>query len=141
MSATSWEVRLRIVSEQRSVAELSALVGIDPDHSIERGTLRHGSSLPRRFSSWEIESRCEAMTDVADHVGDILERIVDRREKLRLVAAQVDGFELSIVGHFNPRLDDNPGMNLTSDHLGFLADVRASLDLEIVAIEPAPARP
>ena len=81
------------------------------------------------------------MTDVADHVGDILERIVDRRETLRLVAAQVDGFELSIVGHFNPMLDDNPGMNLTSDHLAFLADVRASLDLEIVAIEPAPARP
>jgi hypothetical protein len=135
MSAPQWEVRLRLVSEKLSVAEITTMVGVEPDRSTERGTLRRGSSLPRRFSAWEIESRLGVAGDVAEHVSSITERMLSHSGSLRRAAEQVDGFELSIVGRFDPTVDDSPGVNLTHDHLAFLAAVGASLDLEIVAVE------
>ncbi len=132
MSAPQWDIRLRIVSETLSVAEITTMTGVPPDRSSDRGTLRRGSSLPRRFSSWEIESGLNAAMDVAAHVSRIVERMAGHADALRRTAELADGFELSIVGRFEPTVDDSPGVNLTGDHLAFLASVRASLDLEIV---------
>lgn len=135
MSAPEWEVRLRLVSESRSVAELTALVGMHPDRSSDRGTFRRGSSLARRFSSWEIESDLDASRDVSQHVSRIVERLMGHTDALRRAAALADGLELSIVGRFDPRTDDRPGVNLTDGHVAFLGSVCASIDLEVI---PAP---
>ena len=114
------------------MSDTTTMTGVSPDRSSERGTLRQGSALPRRFSSWEITSGLSATTEVAQHVGRIVERMAGHADALRRTGERVDGFELSIVGRFEPALDDNPGVNLTGEQLEFLACVRASLDLGIV---------
>lgn len=136
MSAPLWDVRLRMISETLSVAEIATMTGVPPDRSSERGTFRRGSSLARRFSAWEIESGLDASTDVAEHVSRIVERLAGHADELRRTAELADGFELSIVGRFEPEVDDSPGVNLTGEHLAFLASAGASLDIEIVPQPP-----
>ena len=138
MSVPTWNVRLRIVSEVLTVAEITRIVGVSPDRSSDRGSLRRGSSLALRFSAWEFESGLSATADVTEHVSRIVERLETHAVALRSAAGLADGFELSIVGRFDPALDHSPGLNLTVDHLAFLTSVGASLDLEIIP-EAAPA--
>lgn len=139
MSAPQWDVRLRIVSEALTVAEITSMTGVPPDRSSERGTFRLGSSLARRFSSWEIESGLGAAENVTAHVSRIVDRLAGHAEALQRASKLVDGFELSIVGRFDPTADDSPGLNLTDEHLAFLAGVLASLDVEIVPEPPGDA--
>jgi hypothetical protein len=137
MSAPQWDIRLRIVSETLSVTEITTMTGLQPDRSSERGSFSPGSSLARRFTSWEIESGLSATSDVSAHVSRIADRLAGHVGALRRAAELADGFELSIVGRFDPTADDSPGVNLTDDHLSFLASVHASLDLEIIPEPPA----
>jgi Domain of unknown function (DUF4279) len=133
MSAIEWTVRLRLVSERLSLAEMTEMVGVDPDRCSERGSLRSGSSLPRRFSSWEVESRLSATADVDEQVADLAERMVTHAESLRIAGVQADGFELAVVGRFDPAVDHSPGVNLSTANLSFLTNIGATFDLEIIA--------
>lgn len=113
MSEPIWDVRLRIVSESLSVAELTAMIGVLPDQSSERGSFRRGSSLARRFSSWEIESGLDAAMDVTTHVFRVIERMSRHVDTLRKASDLADGLELAIVGRFRPSTHDNPGVGIS----------------------------
>lgn len=133
MNLPCWNIRLRIISETLTVPEIERLVGGRPDRASERGTLPHGSSLPRRFSTWEVTSLLDPTADAGEHVSGILDRVSDLAEGFLRAVDSGCLLEMSIVARFDPSTDRNPNCNLSAEQLRFLAKIRAEVDLEIIA--------
>jgi hypothetical protein len=136
MSSVWWKVSLRLVSDELSVAEISEMLGGEPDQSSDRGTFRPGSTLPRKFSFWEIHSDLPGESDVEDHVDRIIERMPVSFDDVRRVRPSLTFCVLAITGYFLRKDVGKPGVNLTERQLSLLAHAVASIDIELVPTRP-----
>lgn len=136
MSSVRWKVSLRLGSDELSVAELSKMLGGQPDQSSDRGTYRPGSSLPRKFSFWKIHSDLPAEADVEDHVDRIIDRMPVSFDDVRRVRPSLEFCELSILGYFLREDVGKPGISLTERQLSLLAHAVTSIDIELVPTLP-----
>ncbi len=136
MTSPRWSVRLRVVSEVVTPDHLARTIGLEPDRRTARGTIPPRSTLPRRFSSWELESQLDPTADLSEHVGNIVSRLEGRTASLRKAIKDAGIAELAAVAYFTPLVDDNPFINLGPELISFLADLGICLDFEAVPQSP-----
>ncbi len=97
-----------------------------------RGTIPAHSTLPRRFSSWELESQLDPTAELSEHVGNIVSRLEGRTVSLRKAIKEAGIAELAVAAYFTPLVDDIPFIHLEPELISFLADFGISLDFEAV---------
>lgn len=139
-------VYLSVVSESVSAAEVTAVVGLEPDRVAVRGSRDASTSYGSRPSPpnhvWSISERLPGV-QIDVQVTTLLDRVRPHLDGLRAVAAQPDVHVSLLMGRsFNDEdgQEDIEGWALGPDVLALLASIPAGLDVDEYTLGPTIAQ-
>jgi uncharacterized protein DUF4279 len=126
---------LIVLSADLSPSEITELIGIPPDEAHTKGAPQTPqSSYGWKYHSWQVHSRSHEMTPPEDHLASLLERVEPFAERIAALArsGQVEPLRVWISHHIE---NYNPGLSIDPGLLARVAQLGASLDLDIYAEE------
>ncbi len=106
-------------------------MSIAPDTYRQRGTTPERSTLPRRFTSWELHSPLPQDRAAHEHVAALLDRIADFTPQIRHLAQLVYGVELDVQIRCDATEAHNAGLGVSTEQVRRLEEMGASLNVEI----------
>lgn len=94
-----------LFSERMPAAEMTGLIGVEPDRVGVRGSRRHVPRAVPVTHSWRVECRDAGLT-VDEQVGRVIARLLPYHAQIAQLAAQLaqepdGGARLSVVRYFN----------------------------------------
>lgn len=140
-------------SEITSAAEMTGVIGVEPDRFLVRGARRTVPRVAPPLHSWQVRC-CDAGLTVDEQVGRVIGRLLPYQDRIAQLAARLadepgGSAWLSVVRYFNDadgeeELDASPhpqfekltgqhqllGWALDASALGFLVAVGAHLDVD-----------
>jgi hypothetical protein len=130
---------LTILSEELPAAEISRVLGIEPDKSWRRGERLHKSSPRQKRHGWELGSGLSDDASVNDHLGAMLGRLAPAVESLHELTSEPGVTAmLWLVEHIE---NWNPGLTISSDELESLARTGVELAIDIYVYGPGELAP
>ncbi|GAA0811601.1 DUF4279 domain-containing protein [Spirilliplanes yamanashiensis] len=125
---------LVIFSRRLTPAQITAVLGVQPDYCHATGDIPRGLRHPRpaRDAVWAIEEVGDAGRPLSAVVEAAVRRAVPLRSSLRELAVQDPdvGITLDVVHTIGPDDEGGLGFGLLPDQVAFLADVGALLDVD-----------
>ena len=125
-------VALVVVSDSKSVAELSHMLGAQADVGRDIGTVRSDLPvrIPARETSWEMREWSDSTGDASELIDRLFRRAMSLRE--RLVALSTAGcvMKLNIVQWIASADASGPGVSLDPAVVKFLAEINAAVDVD-----------
>lgn len=142
-----------LFSERMPAAQMTGLIGVEPDSFGVRGARWRGPRVVPVAHSWRVECRDAGLT-VDEQVERVVARLLPYQERIARLAARLacdpgGGARLSVVRYFNddegeeevlsppdaplrkfPGQHQLLGWNLSARVLGFLVAVGADLDVD-----------
>ena len=131
---TETKVYLKIHEFDCPVDELTALIGIPPTKTGQKGDLlpNRNIEIRRKFSSWILQSSADIHATVEEHIDTLIHTITPRLAVLKEVIATANG-ELTIV--VKARSEYNVGAYIAKEKLRVFLDLGVSLDMDIYFLE------
>jgi hypothetical protein len=119
-------VSLRVMSKTLSPAEITAHLGLEPDHTWVMGDVRKGTKLSEVENGWELRSSASGDPQLQDQVTQLLDRTTPVADALKELS-EICIVQISCVVY----AEDPPPLNFPSDLILRMAALRAALDIDL----------
>ena len=131
---------LVLLSRFSQLEELAALVGVTPERSWERGSVRGRSAgATHEYSGVEVRSTCSRGESAEAHVDDLLARLEGATDRLRAFAAEAavrDPATIPVrVWVYVESNSDETAVDLRSDQVLAIGRLGAALGLNVGWLE------
>lgn len=132
---------LRIASEELSVAEMTRVVGREPDDAVHRGEPVRNGSL-RKWSGWFLNLEFEdadhrGCFELAGAIARLGDGLADRAAALEARGCTVS---LQVVQYIDPADPATDGVHIDEAAIAWLARAHANLDIDQYAQDATFAR-
>lgn len=130
-------VQFSIDSPVIESAQITSLLGIDPDMTVAVGQVRPGSVLRRPASrnTWQIVESGDDSADVDEMLRRMCGRLGPVREEIRSLRNAGCEVLVSVIQYLSAADRAGPGFSLDSATLEFISFVGAELDVDQYVIE------
>ncbi len=128
---THFDVRSNILAP----AELTRRIGVEPNMAVAKHSQSRGAVLRPKFHMWGVECR-DPKLSVGQQIDQLVERLATARDAIRELTIDLNETfaRLSVARYFGDEdgIGDSNGFGwyLSPEVLGFLAYVRADLDVD-----------
>lgn len=123
-------VRLQIISSTHSVEQISADVGMDADLSWNAGDAKNVGKGTHLNNGWQITSGIGEAESLSDHIDALCSRTRSHAIAISRLPTEVDVIVSCVIYS-----DYNPELFLNIEQIQQIAALRASLDLDVYAVE------
>ena len=114
------------VSGDFDPADITALMGIEPTETWEKGSRNERTHLERKFSRWSLISRLSRSESIENHIKDVVEQLKPHAAAVSKLAERFST-EIPVVGYFH---QSYPGMHLAPSLLSELGSLHLGLDFD-----------
>jgi hypothetical protein len=119
-------VSFRVMSEAMSPAEITARLGLEPDHAWNKGDIRSGTKISEVENGWELTSRTTGEAQLQHEVARLLDRIAPVANTLKELSGSCT-IQISCVVY----AETPPPLNFSADLVSRIATTRAALDIDL----------
>lgn len=120
-------VRLKVRSVSRTHEELTSAIGLVPDKTWRIGDFRSVTTIKEECNGWVLDSGLSRADEISAHIDRLIFRIAANVPNIKRLAASED-IEISIVMYAKSA---KAGMNLSKQHLEFIAALGGTLDVDL----------
>ena len=130
-------VRFSIDSPVISIAQITSMMGFEPDRAVAVGQIPPGSVLrkPASCNTWEIVESGDDSSNVDEMLQRVYGRLGGRRETIRSLRDGGCTILVSVIQHIAPGDRLGPGFSLDFAMIEFMAFVGVELDIAQYLIE------
>lgn len=119
-------VSLRVMSGTISPTEITAYLGIEPDHVWAKGDVRKGTKLSEVENGWELKSSTNSEAQLQQQVTRLLDKIMPAANTLKeLSGSWIVQISCVVYGEIPPPL------NFSAEIISRMAAVNAALDIDL----------
>ncbi|WP_158691083.1 DUF4279 domain-containing protein [Streptomyces sp. 351MFTsu5.1] len=119
------------------IAQITALLGLDPDRTVTIGQVPSGSVLrkPASRNMWEVIESGDDSADVDEMLRQVCGRLSPVREEIRSLRDAGCEVMVSVIQYLSAADRTGPGFSLDSATLEFISFIGAELDVDQYVIE------
>lgn len=119
-------VSLRVMSGTISPTEITAYLGIEPDHVWSKGDVRKGTKLSEVENGWELKSSTNSEAQLQQQVTRLLDKIMPAANTLKELSGTWI-VQISCVVY----AETPPPLNFSAELISRMAAVNAALDIDL----------
>jgi hypothetical protein len=126
------KIRAHLVVDGSSEESLIRCLGVQPGKTWKKGDSVQGTVLNRKTDGFAINSTLPADSSVSDHIKNILDRVHPHRDCIARTG-KIESIKLAVVMEIYG--SDRPPMQCDTKSIQMLADIGASLDVDIYTFD------